>query len=397
MTNTTRKDVGASDELLTWRPVLVVDDEPLVLLATARLLEAAGFSVVRAEGGDEALAALDARSFAVVLSDINMPRASGLDVLRAVRDRDLDVPVVLITGAPTLAGAAEAVAWGAFRYLVKPVDSTALVEVMAHAVRLHRIAQIKREALAAVSNGGVGIGERAALLASFERALSTLWLAAQPIVDGGERSAHGFELLLRTGEPALPHPGAVIDAAERLGRVHELGQAVREAAARCAESAPPGSLLFVNLHSRDLDDPHLVDPASSLSKVAERVVLEVTERAAIDEVRDARARVADLRRLGFRVAIDDLGAGYSGLTSFAALEPEYVKLDMSLVRGIDTSATRQRLVGALSSACAELGVRVVAEGIETTGERDSVARLGCHLLQGYRFARPAPPFPGHCW
>lgn len=397
MTHTTRKDVGASGELLAWRPVLVVDDDPLVLMATARLLESAGFKVVRAEGGDEALAALAACSFAVVLSDINMPGASGLDILKAVRDRDLDVPVVLITGAPTLAGAAEAVAWGAFRYLVKPVDSTALVEVTAHAVRLHRIAQIKREALAAVSNGGAGVGERAALLASFERALASLWMAAQPILDVRDRAPHGYEMLLRSGEPALPHPGAVIDAAERLGRLHELGQAVRDAAARAADSAPPGAQLFVNLHSRDLDDPHLVDASSPLSRVAERVVLEVTERVAIDEVRDARARVADLRRLGFRVAIDDLGAGYSGLTSFAALEPEYVKLDMSLVRGIDSSPTRQRLVGALAAACVDLGVRVVAEGIETTGERDHVARLGCDLLQGYRFARPGPPFPSSSW
>ena len=100
-----------------------------------------------------------------------------------------------------------------------------------------------------------------------------------------------------------------------------------------------------------------------------------------------------LRNRGFRIAIDDLGAGYAGLSSFALLEPEFVKLDMTLIRDIDTSSVKQKLVKSIASMCKDMGLFVIAEGVETPGERDSVIDLGCELLQGYLFARPGPAFP----
>jgi EAL domain-containing protein (putative c-di-GMP-specific phosphodiesterase class I) len=152
--------------------------------------------------------------------------------------------------------------------------------------------------------------------------------------------------------------------------------------------------LFVNLHPEDLLDPHLVHAGSALSRLAESVVLEVTERASLGRVDGVRRKVAELREVGFRIAIDDLGAGYAGLTSFAQLEPEIVKLDMTLIRDIDTSPMKQKLVSSMTALCKEMGMLVVAEGIETAAERDSVIDLGCDLLQGYLFARPGRPFPG---
>src|SRR5207253_2538837 len=108
----------------------------------------------------------------------------------------------------------------------------------------------------------------------------------------------------------------------------------------------------------DLLDEHLLDPASPLSAHAAKVVLEITERAGLDEVKDARARVESLKRMGYRIAVDDLGAGYAGLTSFAQLEPHIVKLDMSLVRNVHEAPTKRNkrtptpihLIGRRSSA-----------------------------------------------
>jgi EAL domain-containing protein (putative c-di-GMP-specific phosphodiesterase class I) len=191
----------------------------------------------------------------------------------------------------------------------------------------------------------------------------------------------------------LPHPGAVLDAAERLDRLEELGRHVRALSAEAFEQAPPDASLFVNLHTRDLLDPALYEANAPLTKVADRVVLEITERSTIDGVTDVQSRVSDLRRLGYRIAIDDLGAGYAGLSSFAALEPEIVKLDMSLVRNVHQSAIRQRLIGSMTTLCQEMGIQVVAEGIEVVEERDSLRGFGCTLLQGYLFAKPGPPFP----
>jgi EAL domain-containing protein (putative c-di-GMP-specific phosphodiesterase class I) len=149
----------------------------------------------------------------------------------------------------------------------------------------------------------------------------------------------------------------------------------------------------VNLHPRDLLDEELYSSDSPLTSVADRVVLELTERASLDRVDDVAARVAELRRLGFQLAIDDLGAGYAGLTAFAELVPEVVKLDMTLVRNIHVDEVKQKLVGSMITICREMSLSVICEGIEVAAERDTLAALGADLLQGYLFARPDKPFP----
>jgi EAL domain-containing protein (putative c-di-GMP-specific phosphodiesterase class I) len=99
----------------------------------------------------------------------------------------------------------------------------------------------------------------------------------------------------------------------------------------------------------------------------------------------------------FRVAIDDLGAGYAGLTSFATLDPDFVKLDMSLVRDIHRNHTKERVVRSMAAVCRELGMLVVAEGVESPQERDLLVALGCDFLQGYLLAKPGRPFPTFAW
>ena len=161
--------------------------------------------------------------------------------------------------------------------------------------------------------------------------------------------------MLRTEEESLRNPLGLLDAAERLGRVHELSRAMRaHVAAREARRSRSSSL------------EKLVDP---------------------------RARVASLRKMGFRIAIDDLGAGYAGLTSVSQLAPEVVKLDMSLVRGISKAPIRQRVVASLIELCRSLGTHVVSEGVETVEERDCLVELGGDLFQGYLFGRRARGFP----
>jgi EAL domain-containing protein (putative c-di-GMP-specific phosphodiesterase class I) len=377
--------------------LLIVDDDAQVRGALARSLNAIGYEVSSSANGREATELLDGAQFDAVISDIAMPEMDGIQLLRAIRQRDNDVPVVLITGAPDVATAMQAVRLGALLYLTKPVDLDEMKGIVARAVRLRRIARLKEEALSLVSQGGLGVSDRLGLEASFDRAIETLWMAYQPIVRAHDGTLFGYEALLRSTDKTLPHPGAILDAAERLDRVEELGRTIRSAAARSFAAASPSALLFVNLHSRDLMDETLFMLEAPLSAIAERVVLEITERASLDAVDDARSKVAQLRQMGFRIAIDDLGAGYAGLTSFATLEPELVKLDMTLVRGIDSNPTKQKLVRSVTSLCRELGMTVVGEGVETRPERNTLVECGCDLLQGYLIARPDQPFPPYNW
>jgi EAL domain-containing protein (putative c-di-GMP-specific phosphodiesterase class I)/CheY-like chemotaxis protein len=376
----------------TLPSILVADDDRVLLRAYARVLSTNGYRVETVADGQSALEAFQKRRFDLILSDIDMPGLSGIELLEAVRAHDLDVPVVLVTGTPEVDSTIRAIEHGALRYLVKPVETAALVKVAGDAVRLHRIAKAKRQALTLL--GGVHlVGDHAGLVASFGRALDAHYVAYQPIISWSERRVAAYEVLLRSREATLPNPGAMLDAAERLGRVQELGRSVRKMAAERARTLDSGTLLFVNLHPTELADPELLSPNAPLSALAERVVLEVTERASLDQVRDLRERLVVLRRLGYRIALDDLGAGYAGLSSFALLEPEFVKLDMTLTRNLGNDGTKQTLVRTMASMCQELGMRVVAEGIETEAERDELERAGCDLMQGFLFAEPEEGLP----
>jgi EAL domain-containing protein (putative c-di-GMP-specific phosphodiesterase class I)/ActR/RegA family two-component response regulator len=374
--------------------VLLLDDDECVRRDYGRLLRSFGFSVDAACDGQDALERIENEDHDVVISDVRMPGMSGLQFLRAVRTRDLDIPVILITGAPDVSSAAEAIEYGAFRYLTKPVPSTLLGPLIEKAAHLHTLARLKREALSLSGEGMLELGDRASLEARFQSALDSVWMAFQPIVDWPLRRVFGYEALVRCTEPSINHPGALFDAAERLDRMHDLGRTIRRRVAEAIPHAPEGALIFVNAHAAELSDPELGAPSAPLSRHAEQVVLEITERSALDRVPGVLARVAELRKRGFRIAIDDLGAGYAGLSSFAQLDPEFVKLDMSLVRDVHLRPKKRSVVRAMTNLCKkELGVHVISEGVECIEERDTLELDGCELLQGYLFARPGKGFP----
>jgi EAL domain-containing protein (putative c-di-GMP-specific phosphodiesterase class I) len=337
-------------------------------------------------------------AFDVIVSDLSMPSMGGIEFIRAVRRKDADIPVIFITGEPQLETAVEAVSCGAYRYLIKPFPVRQLEVVVARAAHLRQMARLKREALALTAAAESLPGDRVALGARFTTALERLWIAYQPIVNWSTRTVVAYEALMRSRESTLGNPADLLAAGERLGRLQELGRRVRSCVADAASGAPPSALLFVNLHPLDLNDEELVEPTSPLSKIAPRVVLEVTERCTLDGVDQLPGKLVALRRLGFRLAVDDLGAGYAGLSSFSTLEPEFVKLDMSLIRGIDASPKKRSVVAAMMRLCThDLGMQVISEGVETAAERDVLTSEGADLLQGYLFAKPQPRFEAPLW
>lgn len=375
------------------RRVLVVDDEPAVLRLVTRVLEGGGFAVTAVDNGREAVELIEHGGFDAVITDVGMPGMTGIELLRAVRVRDLEVPVIVMTGGPEVQSAADSVRYGACGYIVKPFDLEALKKLVRRATELNAVARLKRDSIRALDTGRPEAGDRAGLEVTLDRALASLWMAYQPIVNPATRAVFGYEALLRSEEPALPNPGAVLDAAARLGRIQDVGRVVWRKVPESIGEAPPGTAFFVNLLARDLADEALVSPSSALVASASRIVLEITERSSLEEVPDARRVVERLKALGFRIAIDDLGAGYAGLNSFAVLEPNFVKLDITLVRDVHTSPVKQKLIRSMAKLCREMDVTVVAEGIEKAEERDLVVELGCDLLQGFLLARPGKPFP----
>lgn len=370
--------------------MLLVEDVELLAFALDRGL-AENWDITAVSSAEEAVQAMAGTTFDAVLTDVSLPGMSGIELLRAIRARDLDVPVVLMTGFPALTDAQAAVELGALRYVVKPFHLTEVEAALARAAAVGRLARARR---AMIDSGEVcpespRVHDVAGLIVRFESALATLRLDHQPIVNPRTMEVHAYEALMRTDEESMPSPMAVLSAAHQLDRSLDLGRVVRSRAAASLARIPTHVSLFVNVQARELGDPALYT-ACPLAPFAKRVVLEVTEREPIDSVRGVVEKAGQLRAAGFRIAIDDLGAGYAGLSALATLEPDVVKVDMSIVRGIHTSVVKQRTMAAVVNLCREMGSKVVAEGVEVTGELAQCAALGVDLVQGYLIARPGP-------
>lgn len=357
--------------------VLVIEDDVLLRRAYDRILSKQ-HSVVSVGSCSDALMELSRTKFDAVVSDIDLPGQSGVDLLRQIRAQDEELHFIFITGCPTTETAQDAVNLGAMGYLTKPVAADALTKIVAKAT------QASVSARATLPSRLIGLTDR------FDGALEKLWMAFQPIVSVTERKVVGYEALLRTSEPSLGAPPDFIAAAQHLGQLDRLGRAIREKVAETiATATDPDAKFYVNVHATDLLDPLFGTDACPLFPFANRIVLEITERASLEVIDDAHGRIARLRKRGFALAIDDLGAGYSGLTSVMQLEPEVVKLDMSLVRGVDKSRLQQQFVASISRACSGLGMLVVTEGVETAEERETLLDLGCNIHQGYLYGRPS--------
>ncbi len=375
------------------QPILIVGDHVPMQKFLVHVLRSARYEVVIADSGTSALKLLSATRFGVVVSNLEVPDLDGTELFRAIRRRDIDVPIVFVTGSPNEDRKMATSESGAACYTANTNDFDAVLTTVTRAETLSRLARIRRT-LDTTPGAGRALGRETELEERFDAACGQLWMAYQPIVSQLSGRVVAYEALLRSDEPSLAAPSALIAAGEQLGRLEEIGRRVRAAAASAITELPDNVELFVNLHPFDLTDHELASPTSPLSKVACRVVLEITERASLDRVRDATGRIAALRALGFRIAIDDLGAGYAGLSWLTTVEPDVVKIDMGLIRGIDRDAKRQQVVNCLLGLCAKLDVRVVVEGVETEAERATLVAMGADHLQGYLFGRPERRFGG---
>ena len=368
--------------------VLFVDDEPDLTEGVRCALRKEPYEILTANSAQEALGILETTEIDVVVSDEGMPEMRGSEFLSIVR-RDYPQTIrMILTGQASLDAAVDAINKAEiYRFLLKPCPPSAL------ALCLEQAIEAKRQKILQQQRSQAGGADRKAELTSiFERGLSSLWMVFQPVISVSKDRTFGFEALVRTGEPAVSQPPNLFDIAEELERLWELERLIRKTVADAAEWVPDDALIFVNIHPRSLDDPMLSSDEEPLRPLAERTVLEITERAPLEEIQDAQKKVAALRKLGYRIAVDDLGAGYAGLTTFPLLKPDFVKFDMSLVRNIQTSPTKAKLLASFTCLCKELDILPIAEGVESVEERDRLVELGCDLLQGYQFARPTKMF-----
>ncbi|MDB5971975.1 MAG: signaling protein containing domain [Hydrocarboniphaga sp.] len=222
------------------------------------------------------------------------------------------------------------------------------------------------------------------------RVPADLSVAFQPIIDTVDRTVFSYEALLRgsRGEPA----GSLL---ARVGAadMHRFDQICRDRAIRMAVQLGMDTHINLNLLPNGVFGSgqwikQSLDAARSSGFPLHRIILEVTEGEAIEDHGGFARLINAYRRQGIKLAIDDFGAGYAGLNLLADFQPDLVKIDMSLVRGIQSNGPRQAIVRGIWQVCTDLGIDVIAEGVETREEYQWFAQLGVRLFQGYLFAKP---------
>jgi EAL domain-containing protein (putative c-di-GMP-specific phosphodiesterase class I) len=217
-----------------------------------------------------------------------------------------------------------------------------------------------------------------------------LKMAFQPIVDVGQRTVFAYEALVRgaNGESA----GQVI-AAVKPEELYSFDQTCRVLAIDTAKRLGMETYLSINFLPNAVYEPATcirltLACAKKVGFCPEKLIFELTEAEKIRDPSHALRIIKDYQKRGFLTAIDDFGAGYSGLNLLAEFQPHMVKLDMALTRDIDRDPVRRAIVGGVIGTCRALGCKIVAEGIERPEEMDTLRHMGVELFQGYLLARP---------
>lgn len=340
-----------------------------------------GHDVFTAGSGLEALHIADNERIDVAIVDHHMPGMSGLEVIQRLHALQPGCVRILSSGRLDIPMIMRAINQGEVdRVMQKPMSNEAICDAvqdslasraklrkaMSEEVRLHR--EKARDHL--------------------KDCLPNINLALQPILSA-DMSLFGFECLLRSNHPILNNPLKVVQAAEHCGMFHAISDQVMLRAAGWQEKLP-GVNLFVNLHPDELLKPRvLMESLKPLLPYAHQTVLEITEHKQIKRNADWEASIEGLKARGFRLAVDDLGAGYNSLSVLAAVQPDFIKIDMSIVRDVDADPYKQRLIRILAQLGEGTGSMVLAEGVETASELDTLLTCGVQLVQGYHLGKPA--------
>jgi EAL domain-containing protein (putative c-di-GMP-specific phosphodiesterase class I) len=241
---------------------------------------------------------------------------------------------------------------------------------------------VQLDALSTINCGSCGTSERLGFQFDF---------AYQPIVDVAGRSIYAHEALVRgpAGEGAL----TVLSQVTEHNR-YRFDQACRVKAIKTAAQLGMKERLSINFLPNAVYKPEVcirttLEAARAHGFPIDHIIFEVTEGERVEDGPWLASILREYKLQGFLTAIDDFGAGYAGLTLLADFTPDLIKLDMALVRGVEASKSRQAIARGLLRICQEIGITVIAEGVETTSERDFFLHEGVTLMQGYLFAKPA--------
>jgi EAL domain-containing protein (putative c-di-GMP-specific phosphodiesterase class I)/FixJ family two-component response regulator len=384
---------------LTSAQIFVVDDEVANVRLMTRILESEGYTSVRAfTDSAAALAAASLFCPDLVLLDLHMPHVDGLDFLASLRAHAEDefVPVLMVTGDVTRTALRSALERGANEFVTKPIDADEMLLRVRNLLSIRRAYQELRDTNAELAEElRVRTRDDDDVAADREHRADVIRAIAarggpamvfQPIVELASGAAVGVEALARFGSEPDRGPDAWFADAAALGLGTELELSAIESALRHLSELDPSLIVAVNVSAATMLEPAFRARLSSWP--LSRMSFEVTEHQPVDDYDPLAEVTAELRDRGALVCVDDAGAGYASLRHILQLHPNVIKLDLTLVRDIDSDPVKRALASALTRFASELGAALTAEGIETASELATVRALGVDFGQGYFIAQP---------
>lgn len=378
--------------------VLIADDEAEVraaladLVTSERCLELVGSAC----DAEEAVAIARARRPDVALVDVKMPGGGGPQAARDILRYSPRTRVIALSAYEDRKTVLQMLAAGAVGYLVKGTAPDEIVRAVLRAVRGQTsmssevMASVVYELSDQLRREEVRSEQRREKIERIRSAINGAGfaIAFQPIFDLRDRTVIGYEALARFELPPERAPDAWFAEAAELGLGLELELFSVRSAMASLPLLPPDVFLSVNVSHRTAMSAHLLEEIGSAPM--KRMVAEITEHEPVDDYEALVAGLGQFRIRGGRVAIDDAGAGFSSLRHTLVLNPDIIKLDISLTRGIDANRGQRALAAALISFADEMGMDIVAEGIETQADLEALASLGVRFGQGFYLAAPAP-------
>lgn len=378
--------------------ILIVDDEPINVKLLEAVLTKAGIGrVVGVISSHEVMDRIETLEPDLVLLDLHMPHPDGFTLLEQIgrqQGPESFLPVVVLTADVTDETRDRALAAGATDFLTKPFSTTETILRVKNHLRTRQLHEVvRRQAtslrseLASLSDLSDEHRDRIRLVTQVaDDADHLLTMLFQPIMDLNSQRPIGAEALARFDVlPIRPPNEWFADAADAGVALHLELAAIRLAMAQ-ADRLPEDAFLSVNVSPPTLRSPALTD---LLQRGAARpIVVELTEHQQIDEYQPTVDAIHALRALGVRLAVDDAGSGFASLNHILKLQPDFIKLDLMLVTGIDNDPVRRSLAGALVRFSAETGMTIIAEGIETAAELEILRDLGVTIGQGFHLGRP---------
>ncbi|MBM76055.1 MAG: hypothetical protein CMK59_11695 [Proteobacteria bacterium] len=371
--------------------VLIVNKQPFVQRMIARELEELGHFVVTLSDGIESIEYCKNKGFDLALVDFDLAKMSGIELLKEIRRLNPSCLRILTidNNAPEKSEAESAVRRGEITRVVdNPITQK---EKIVSIVNKAMILRQKMKSVAEIQKEASKSGELKFLDEAFSQNLIDLSL--QPIIDVKTNKTIAFEALIYSKHQILNTAHSLLSTVQKHNYFSKITTITFKRARAILDEIVGEYLLFLNINIEELEDTeHFFSSLEQLSPYSSRVVLEISGRCRLRSFLRLENQISKIHKMGFDISIDDVGSGYDSLSVLAEFNPKFIKADISTIRGIDENKQKQRLVSLLCRLASSIDVSIVAEGVESKAELETLKQCGDIIVQGYLFCKPLKDF-----